>query len=426
VTVTAETGHFTTIDIASVQRRTQRVLMASVVAGGAGMAATFSSAAVLAKELTGSDTLGGMTAATLGLGSAAATLPVARRMFHRGRRVGLMNGWAVGAVGASIAFAAAVSEFFPLLVVGILLAGSGNATNLAARYGAVDLATEDHRARTIGLMVWATLFGSALGPTVALGPASSFAEALGLPELAGPYLMAMLMFGIGAVVTGRLLRPDPLMVARTVGSNLDPERTPVMQVLARIAASSRARLAVAGMVVGHAVMVGVMTMTPLHMEEGDHELKIIGFVISLHVVGMYAFAPVVGWIVDRIGPHLVIAAAGIVLFCGGELAAHTDPEDSTGVFVGLFLIGLGWSFGLVAGSSLLTGAFGPIERVEVQGAADLIMVSSGAVAGLSSGVIVEWTSYHSLSHWAGLLSLLLVGAAVSPLLAWRRPAMAGN
>jgi MFS family permease len=346
-------------------------------------------------------------------------------MSRRGRRIGLTAGWVVGGIGAAVAFAAAVSELYPLLVVGVFLIGSGNATNLAARYAAADLARDDQRARAIGFLVWSTLLGSALGPTLALGPAGTAAAALGLPELAGPYLMAMLMFGIGAWVTGRRLRPDPLTVARARSAVQMTRHTPILQVLARIGRNPRARLAVAGMVVGHAVMVGVMTMTPLHMKNGNHELRVIGFVISVHVVGMYAFSPLVGWLVDRIGPNLVIASAGIILFSGGELAAHTDARDSGGVFVGLFLIGLGWSFALIAGSALLTGAFAPAERVEVQGAADLIMVSAGAMAGLSSGAIVEWTSYHSLSHWAGVLSLGLMLAAFGPLTQrMRGPALA--
>ena len=416
-----------TIDVPAIQLRTQKVLMGSVMAGGAALAAAFSAAAVLAKDITDSDTLAGLAAASLSAGSALATLPVARRMFRHGRRVGLMTGWTVGGIGATVAFLAAVFGLYPLLVVGVFFIGAGNATNLAARYAAADLARDDQRARAIGFLVWATLFGSALGPTVALGPAGSIAASLGLRELAGPYLMAILMFGVGATVTGRWLRPDPLMIARALDPEPTPERRPIVQVLARIAGNPRARLAVAGMVVGHAVMVGVMTMTPLHMEDGDHELRIIGFMISLHVVGMYAFAPLIGWLVDRIGPHLAIASAGIVLFCGGELAARTDAEDSAGVFFGLFLIGLGWSFGLVAGSSLLTGAFSASERVEVQGAADLIMITAGATAGLLSGAIVDWTSYRALSHWSGLMALGLVVAAVGPLLEWRRhrPAMAG-
>ena len=421
------TVHPSEIDVPAVQLRTRKVLMGSVVAGGAGIAAAFSSAAVLAKDITDSDTLGGLAAASLSAGGAMATLPVARHMFSRGRRHGLMKGWAVAGVGAAIAFTAAIAEIYVLLVLGVFLMGAGNATNLAARYAAADLAPDGQRARAIGFLVWGTLVGSALGPTIALGPAGSLAELVGLPALSGPYLMAMLMFGVAAAVTGHLLRPDPLDVARTMDPAPTPARTPILKVLARIATNPKARLAAAGMIVGHAVMVGIMTMTPLHMEDGNHELRIIGFVISLHVVGMYAFAPLVGVMVDRIGPHLVIASAGIVLFCGGELAAHTDAEDSAGVFFGLFLIGLGWSFGLVAGSSLLTGAFSASERVEVQGAADLVMVTSGATAGLMSGAIVEWSSYHALSHWAGVVALGLVAAALGPVLAWRRrPALAGR
>ena len=168
------------------------------------------------------------------------------------------------------------------------------------------------------------------------------------------------------------------------------------------------------MAVGQGVMVAIMTVTPLHMEDGAHEKEIIGLVISLHIVGMYFFAPLVGWLVDRLPSGLIVATAGITLFLGGELASHTDPEDSVGVFVGLLLIGLGWSFAMISGSSLLTGAFPAHERAAVQGAADFTMIASGATAGLASGVIVAATSYHSLSHWAGVTALALVPAALYP------------
>jgi MFS family permease len=154
-----------------------------------------------------------------------------------------------------------------------------------------------------------------------------------------------------------------------------------------------------------------MIMTPLHMENGDHQLRIIGFVISMHIVGMYAFSPVVGWLVDRLGPHLMIATGGLVLFVGAEMASHTDPQDSQGVFVGLFLVGLGWSFGLIAGSSLLTGAVTLEQRVAVQGASDLLMVGAGAIAGLTAGIAVEWSSFAALSHWSAIAALAMVGAA---------------
>lgn len=394
---------------AELQRRTLRVLMAGVLPAGMAMAGGFAAAAVLAEEITGSDTLAGVAAASLSTGGALATVPIARLMARRGRRPGLRVGWALGAAGAGFAALAAVLDLYPLLVLGMLGVGAGQATNLAARYAAADLAPAGHQARAIGILVWATTVGSVLGPTIALGPAGDVAEVLGLPELAGPYLLAVGCFALSTVLVDRFLRPDPLAVIGGLGDEVE-RRPPLRSSFATLWRLPAARLAVFAMGVGHAVMVGVMTMTPLHMKDGDHELRIIGFVISVHILGMYAFSPVVGWLVDRVGPHAMIAAGGVVLFVGAELASHTDPEDRAGVFTGLFLIGLGWSFGLIAGSALLTASVPLDHRVAVQGVADLVMVGAGATAGLSAGAIVEWTSYHSLSHWAGVTALSLVAA----------------
>lgn len=397
-------------DQAVLQRRTMRVLMFSVVPAGMGMAGGFAAAAVLAEEITGSDTLAGFAAASLSVGGAVATVPLANYMARHGRRPGLRLGWLIATVGAALAFTAAVADFYPLLVLGIFGIGVGNATNLAARYAAADLAPDDGRARAIGFLVWAGTIGSVLGPTVALGPAGWMAQQLGFPELAGPYMLSFAVFVLAGALVDRLLHPDPLVAAGGI-DDAESRRPPVRQAFGEIWRNPAARLAVFGMMLGQAVMVGVMTMTPLHMKDGDHELRIIGFVISLHIVGMYAFSPIVGWLVDRVGPHVMIGSGGIVLFAGAELASHTDPEDSLGVFVGLLLIGIGWSFGLIAGSSLLTGSFPVERRVAVQGASDLIMVGAGASAGLSAGVAVEWSSFHSLAHWSGVAALAMVLAA---------------
>ncbi|MEO1061030.1 MAG: MFS transporter [Actinomycetota bacterium] len=393
-----------------VQRRTVRVLMVSVVPAGMAMAGGFAGAAVLAEEITGSDTLAGLAAATHSVGGALATVPLARLAARRGRRPGLRTGWGLAAVGASLAFAAAVAELYPLLLLGVLGVGAGNATNLAARYAAADLAPEGRQARAIGLLVWAVTVGSVLGPTLALGPAGGFAELIGLPELAGPYLLSALGFAAAASVVERFLRPDPLEVAGSIDVP-GTRRPPVRDSFRALWRSPTARLAVFTMGLGQAVMVGIMTMTPLHMKDGNHELRVIGFVISVHILGMYACSPIVGWLVDRLGPHPVIALGGVTLFIGAELASHTDPEDRLGIFVGLFLIGLGWSFGLISASALLAGAADVTDRVAVQGAADLVMVGSGAAAGLLAGAVVEWTSFHSLSHWAGVAALALVAVA---------------
>jgi MFS family permease len=413
---------------ADLQRRTIRTLFVGVLPAGAGLGAAISATALLGKEITGNAALGTLAAALLTVGTALATIPVARHMAAHGRRSGMRRAWTVAAAGAGCALAASLTDFYPLLLVGALGIGTGNAATLAARYAAADLAVEHERARSIGLLVWAGSFGSVLGPSIGLGWAGTAAEALGMPELAGPYVLGFVAFALAAVWIERRLHPDPLIAAggttrtasTTAGapSSLPAQLRQTKATLGAIVRHPGARLAMIAMLVGHAVMVGIMTATPLHMEDGAHELQIIGFVISLHIVGMYFFAPVVGMLVDRIGPPTIIAAGGMILFAGAELASHTDAEDSLGVFVGLFLVGLGWSFGLIAGSSLLTSSFSITERVAVQGTADLVMSASGALAALSAGVVFELASYHALSHYAGFgavaLSVLAIWGLIRP------------
>lgn len=412
--------HLTTIDTAeraAVQRRTIRTLFVGTIPAGAAMSGAFAAAATLGEELSGSDGLGTLAAACVTVGGATAAVPLASLMARSGRRPGLRAAWAIASLGAMACLAAAVFEVYVLLLPGLAGIGVGSAGTLSARYAAADLATDADRAKAIGLMVWGGTFGSVLGPTLALGPAGAVAEAFGMPELAGPYLFSLALFAFAAVSIDRLLRPDPLVVAGGVGETGATRRRTAFALLWSVPA---ARLAVTAMVVGHGVMVGVMVATPLHMKDGGHELEIVGFVISVHIIGMYLFAPVVGMIVGRIGSKLTIAIGGAILFAGAELAAHTDAEDRVGVFVGLFLVGLGWSFGLVAASSLLTSSFGPDERVVVQGTADLAMTGAGASAGLLSGVILEAFGYDDLSHNAGLFGAALTVIAVMSLLPGRR------
>ncbi len=403
----------TEVDVAAVQRRTTFVLMGSVAAAGMGMAGGFSATSLAAEEMTNSDSWATFASTMISVGGALATVPLARYMAVHGRRPGLRWGWSLAFVGACLAFLAVVVQCYPLLILGVLGIGIGNGTNLAARYTAADLAPANRRAQAIGILVWASSIGSVLGPTVALGPTGWVAEQLGLDELAGPYLMGMLVFAVAATIVHTSLRPDPLLLARELGGETgDDSRPGLIESFSKLARHSMAALAVGAMAVGQAVMVAIMTVTPLHMNDGAHEKQIIGLVISLHIVGMYFFAPIVGWLVDRLPTVTMVAGAGMILFIGGELASHTDPQDSTGVFVGLFLVGFGWSFAMIAGSALLTSAFPINERASVQGAADFTMVASGAVAGLSSGVVVELSSYHTLSHWAAIASLSLVAAAL--------------
>lgn len=402
-------------------RRTVRVLMGSQVLGGAGLASGYAAAALLAKDLTGNEALAGVTAAMMPLGGAIAALPLARIMARRGRRPGLRLGYVLAASGTGLAILSAALGFFPILPVAILLLGVGNSSNLAARFAAGDLATDQSRARSIGLLVWATTIGSVIGPSLALGAAKDVASTLGLRDLTGAYLFSVVFFTGAALVVDRLLRPDPLVVAGGLDDEARPKRSATRESVALIRSQPLAKMAVGAMVVAHMTMVGVMTMTPLHMEDGEHELRIIGFVISLHIVGMYAFSPIVGWLTDRIGRLRVIVAGAVVLAVGAELAGHAPPEQANTVFIGLFLIGLGWSCALIAGSTLLTDLFPASQRVGVQGVADLAMTGAGAAAGLAAGGVVAVAGYHELTLIGVVAGALLAVAAVAAILRGGRP-----
>ena len=399
------------VDRAALQRRTLKVLMASQVLAGAGIAAAFSVGGLLAEDITGSDTLAGAVTAFLPIGSAAATLPLARHMARTGRRPGLRGGYAIAVAGALAAVAAAQLRFVPLLAIALAAMGVSSATNLAARYAAADLAPEEGRAKAIGLLIWATTIGTAAGPTL-VGVADDVGGLIGLREFAGPFLFSIAFFAFASLNIEKRLHPDPLVVAGGVGQPVEG-RPPVRTALKVIASNRLAQLAVGAMVTGHLVMVAVMTMTPLHMKDADHEVQIIGFVISVHVIGMYAFSPVVGWITDRVGRLPVIAIGGVTLIAATEVAGHSDSTNTAQLFTGLFLLGLGWSFGLIGGSSLLVDVTPIDQRVAVQGLADLAMTGAGALGGLSSGVIVAMFGYHDLNMAGAVVAGLLVAAVVA-------------
>ena len=393
------------------QRRTLRTLMAGLIPAGAGMSGAYSAAAILGEELSGSETLGGLAAAGMTAGAAVAAIPLARLMAARGRRPGLALGYLLGMGGAAACVLAALSGWYLLLVPGMAGIGIGQAANMAARFAAADMAPEAGRA--IGTLVWASTFGSVLGPMLGFGPAKSAARAVGLPELSGPYLLSVLLFAVAAVVVFRYLRPDPLVVVGGVGRAT--ERLRLREFVRPLATTSAGRLAVGSMVAGHVVMVGVMTMTPLHLRSGGHALEVVGFVISLHIIGMYALSPLVGRVADRLGARPVIAAGGVLLAVGAAFSAGSEATESGGVYLGLFLIGLGWCCGLVAGSTLLVRTFAGSDRVGIQGLADLCMTASGGLAGLGSGFMVAVAGYQNLSR-AGIVVGLIPTVAVLAML----------
>jgi MFS family permease len=395
-------------DVAALQRRTLRVLLASQVLAGAGLAAGVTVGALLAEDMLGSTGLSGLPAALLTLGSAGAAVGVGRLSQRSGRRPGLAAGYVVGAVGgAGVVLAAAVGSV-PLLLVSLLLYGSGTATNLQARYAGADLAAPERRGRAVSRVLVATTLGAVAGPNL-VEPMGSVAAALGIPELAGPFLLATAAYALAGVVVSTQLRPDPLVTARaiaheaaqaaTAGGSTAPTST-TNTVLVRLGATA--------MIATQLVMVALMTMTPVHMRDHGHGLGAAGLVISLHIAAMFLPSPVTGVLVDRLGRRPLIAAAGVTLLSAGLVAATAPPDSVVLLAIALILLGLGWNLGLVAGTALLTDAVPLTSRARTQGTVDLGVALAGATGGIGSGLVVAATSFAALGLAGGLVALALV------------------
>jgi MFS family permease len=417
-----EAPAFEPVEVEAIQRRTVRVLLASQASGGVGLVATYIVTALLAKDITDSKALATVAAAFLSVGSAIAAFPLARLSSSRGRRIGLRTGYLMGAGGASIALLAAITRSYPLLCLGVLGAGAGNAANLATRYAASDLALEERRARTISVIVWATVVGSTAGSVVS-GAASDVGETQGLPSKGASYLLSGIIVQVAASIVELKLRPDPLAVAGEVGRSAgatEAGKPNARESLALIWANPAARLAVAAMVVSQVTMVGVMSLTPLHMDDGGQSQGVIGFMMAFHIWGMYLFSPIVGSLTDRFGQYPMLYLSGGLCTWGAVWAAVTPPEGTLGVFMGNFLIGLGWSFGVVAASSLIVAQFPLEQRLGVQGVGDLAMIGSGAIAGVSSGLLYAVFGYDGVNFGNAGFGALLIVATMATFMVVRR------
>lgn len=391
------------------QRRTVATLAGSQVLGGVGVSAGAAVAALLAADISGREAWAGLGGTAQVLGGALAAYVVARVMAAKGRRPGLVVGYGMALVGALLIILAAVLGSFALLLLGSLLFGGAVASNSQARFAATDLADEDHRGRHLSIVVWATTIGAVAGPNLT-GPGRWVAEALHLPVLVGPYVLSLVGIGLAMLVLTIALRPDPLLTARALhADHAEPEQSlpPATSGWAAIRGHRDAVVGVLAMALGHTVMVSVMIMTPLHMSHGHASLEVIGLVISLHVVGMYAFSPVTGWAVDRWGGRVVIGIGSAVLLTSSVLAASTAEGHSAVLTVALVLLGLGWSCTLIAGSTLLTAAIPLRQRPEAQGLADVAMGLAGGGGGAAAGVVVDAWGFPALAVVAGGLACLI-------------------
>lgn len=407
--------------VAAVQRRTRGVLMAGQVLAGLGMGATLSIGAILAAEISGSPAFSGMAATAVTLGAALAAIPLARLARRTGRAPALATGALTAAVGAIVSMTAAGLQSFPLLLLGILLIGSGTAVNLQSRFAAVDLAAPATRGRDLSLVVWATTVGAVSGPNL-IGPGESLGAYLGLPDLSGPFLFTVIAQSLAAVLYLVGLRPDPLRIAeawrdeQARAARAEEQRSGVAAPISTIADDDRPGilLAMLSIALSHATMVAVMAMTPVHLTAHGASLVIVGFTISLHIAGMYALSPVFGILADRVGRRATVLM-GQGMLAASLLMTGFGSESEGWVVAGLIFLGLGWSASTVAGSALLTESAAPDRRTIVQGRSDLIMSGSGAVGGALAGVVLAMLGYNGLSFVTmALVATVVVALAITP------------
>lgn len=370
-------------------------LFAGVGLSTAAYIAMITMAPLVAEDLLGSSTWSGLPSTVAIIGGAVGTTVLSGVMARRGRFDGLLIGYGMAAVASAGALAAVVWASLPLFALSMFFVGAGAGANRLARYASADLYPAERRASAISWMVWGGTLGSVGGPAL-LEPSRALAVGVGMTGGVGPYAVGTATLLLSAMVLG-VFGNRPLLSAVTERRQ-SPGR--MVGTLFRI---PRVRLAIMAMVVGQLVMVLIMTMTPIHIRHEGHGLASIGMVISAHTFGMYALSPVTGLLCDRLGRIPVIMAGMALLSISGVLAAVAGSSQPL-LILALFVLGLGWNFGFVAGSALLTDD-SPIDiRIQLQGVADSVIWGSGAVASLASGVLVAGWGYATLS---------MIGAAVS-------------
>lgn len=398
----------TPTDVARIQLRTVTVLAAGQVLGGVAFGATVSLGALLAADLSGQESLSGFATASVTLGAALCAIPLARVAAAQGRRRALTLGNLLALVGIAVVITAAAVRAFPLLLVGVILIGAGNAGNLQSRFAATDLSGQGRRGRDLGTVVWATTVGGVVGPLM-LTPGEVVGGWLGMPPLTGSYAFSIVAQALALTLYLVALRPDPLKVAQQVARSRDP-LDPRLDEPDRPVVARYAVFAVAG---SHVTMASVMAMTPVHLSHLDprNVTTIVGVTIALHVFGMYGLSPVFGILADRWG-RLQTILLGQGILAASLVTAAVAPNSPTAVLIALLLLGLGWSAATVGGAALLTEATPTELRPRRQGRSDTAMTLSAAIGSVLAGGMLSLIGYGGLALVA--LAVVVAITVLSP------------
>lgn len=395
-------------------KRTLIIVSISQIFGGAGLGAGITVGALLAQQMMGTDMFTGLPSALFTLGSAGAALMVGNLSQRYGRRTGLTFGFIAGGLGGIGVVLAAILNNIILLFIFLLIYGAGTATNLQARYAGTDLANKNQRATAVSIAMVSATFGAFAGPNL-VDVMGGFAFSIGIPELAGPFILSGSAFIVAGLVIFFMLRPDPFLIATEMKAkkheNNETEEAPAYTVQA-----VNKRGIVVGatiMVLSQMVMIAIMTMTPIHMSHHGHGLGEIGLVIGVHIGSMYLPSLITGILVDKVGRTAMAIASGITLLLAGVLAAVAPSDSLVLLVIALSLLGIGWNFGLISGTAQIVDSTEPSTRAKIQGSVDVFIALAGASGGALSGMVVAGSSFEMLSLAGGILSLIVI-----PVVTW--------
>jgi len=394
-----------------VQQRTLWILAVSQIFGTIGVGVAPSIGILLAEDVTSSEAWAGLARTASTLGAALLGLPLGNLAARFGRRIALASGWWLAALGALLLVPAAQYQLVIPLFAGLLLIGSGSAISLQARFAATDLAADDHKGRSLALIVWVGTIGTVLGPNLGI-PAQRISDATGLHVYAGAFLIAGVAMLVAGLLVFLLMRPDPLLLNRETDQLAGPalpvrQRGGLKRFAAELRNNPRARYAVVAILSAQMVMVAIMTMTPIHVTHHGGSVSLVGVTISLHILGMYALAPLVGYVADRWGYRFSIAV-GLAIFAGSLLAGGLHPQNMGWIMTSLILLGVGWSFINVAGSALFATVISKQDRASAQGGVDALSNLCGATAAFAAGPLMALSSFSALAAIAGIVLIPLV------------------
>jgi MFS family permease len=394
------------------RRRALALLAATSAIGGAGLAAGGTAGALVGAQLAGTEAAAGLPLGLVVLGSAGAALLVSRQASRVGRGWSLATGYLMGTTGALLVVLATIASSLTLLLAGSLLLGGANASIFLTRYAAAEIGDEHAEGRALGLILCSTAIGAVASPLL-LDPSGELAQTVGLPRLSGLFVIATLTFGTAALTLGRAAhRP----ATRGVAALLRTEAVappPWSQFLAGTRAPP-ASLGLAVLVTANFVMVAFMAVAPIHLTGHGESLATVGAVISLHVAAMFGPSPLSGRLADRIGPVAVAAIGCLLILIAGLGGAAVDQEDVRWIALVLVVLGVGWNFAVVGGSTLIARSTPPALRVHIEGIGEAAMGVAAAAAAPAAGVIIAFGSFTALSvAGAAIAASALIGGAVT-------------